>query len=81
LLDLVDDAGLRRAIRCDCAGWQRRVTEAGCVKVRIGEFDIDEVPPPRLLVMLAVAVSVGIPISVGSGRGAVGGQIVGVGRA
>ena len=61
LLDLIDDANPRRPVRGD---GQRRMTEAGRIEVRIGEFDIDEMPLPGLLVMLAAPVAVGVPIPV-----------------
>jgi hypothetical protein len=58
LPDLINDASLRRAIRGDRPGWQRRVPEASGVEVRVGKLDIDKVPVAGLLVMLAAAVSI-----------------------
>jgi hypothetical protein len=69
LLDLIDDTSLRRTIRGKRGGWQQRMPEASCVKVRIGEFDIDEMPAPGLIISLP-GVPIRIPISIRPGGGA-----------
>ena len=65
LVDLVDNARLRRAVRRQSARWQRRSPEARRFHIGIIDFQVDEMPVLRLLVVVAPVVAVSILVCPG----------------
>src|SRR6516164_3500668 len=64
LIDLVDNAGVSRAVRRWQASRKRRIPKTGASEVRVVDLDIDEMPlscaPISLLAAVPVRVSVAI---------------------
>ncbi len=71
LVDLIDDAGLRRAERGQGGGRQFGMAETGGVERRGMQLDIDEVPLPR-----AAAGAIGVGAAQMIGPGGLGGHVV-----
>ena len=57
LVDLIDDASIRRAARCERPGWQSRMVVAGLLEVRLVELDVDKMQLPGASAALSGAVS------------------------